>query len=1222
MNFSVYILLQAHDLYHYYKSAHVKYNKLIFTRTITANGIHTTGEDLSLGVFLQYSSNITFRNNNAKSEKVEGYWFRADTKNLDIDTSNLVWGKPLYYFEGSVPQDLSYITDAGAIYMYWVDSATVENITIDNSDIPAGELLLLDDCTNITLRHVNLTNTGFVIFEGGGHHTIEDAHISGTWLAASYTTLRNCSIEGNLPFERASKGNLVENCTIGGMVKVAHYSNNPSSATVRDCTIMGTNPAIWVENGAYLDLINSAFDGDVRLFTPEPAVLNVSWYLDVVVKDDATKNPIEGANVTVKDKYGTEVFSLTTDSNGRIPRQELLEYTQNTSSTIYYTPYTITVTKAGYSTESKTINLTGSAELAFSLKPSGLAQVGWWPYGMAHSLAISGNTLYASSGNTLLVIDVTNPASPVKTGELLGAGDPWPGGPTSGRVYAVSGSHLYVAQHEAGLLIVDVSNQSNPKLVACYHPDGLNINAVAAQENYVYLATNEGLTILDVSNPANPYLIGSLGGFSEGGIVVSGNYLYYNCGNEVKIIDISDKSNPTQVGNYTASGYVYDLAINEATLYASGYGFVDVIDVSNPVSPTKKSTYTDGLDGSYTTIAVWANYLVAAAHDNAVYIVNVSNSSSPVMLAQYNYYGGYPRNPVVSGNFVYLSIHYRGIEVINVTDPSSPKREAVYHSLLNYPANSNKIPFYGRAFRVVTSNNTAYVLDDEGLLIFDVHDSSQPTLKSYLNLDGRGWDLTFKDNLIFAACTWAGFYIIDVSDPSNPVILTHLDPPDYVLSVAVQGDYAYLGYDLISKKSIRVYDISDPSNINFVGEYVLGPAATTDIEYLGDIFVSGNYLYVADGSNGLRILDISDPANISQIGQFNDSKSKTRGVYVSGGCAYITDAYTGLRIIDVSDPINPVLKGTTPSQESITGGYVYSYQVVVSGNYAYLGGGSEGVRVVDVSDPLSPVETGYYDREDTSTVNGVYISSDGLIYVANFAGGLEILSTTITITITEVVATNITSNSATITWQTNEPSTSLVKYGTSPGDYTLQKYDSSPVTYHSITLTDLSADTTYYFVVNSTDEAGNPAQSSEHSFKTNLATGTLIGKVTDKDTGLPIEGALIEANSHQTTTNSTGGYTITLPAGNYTLTASKTGYYSSSTTVEVLANQTTTLNFQLLMIPTIKGDINQDGKVNSLDYSLLVAKWFKTTDITQEDLNKDGIVNVRDLGILMSNWKE
>ncbi|RLE69521.1 MAG: hypothetical protein DRJ45_06545, partial [Thermoprotei archaeon] len=85
----------------------------------------------------------------------------------------------------------------------------------------------------------------------------------------------------------------------------------------------------------------------------------------------------------------------------------------------------------------------------------------------------------------------------------------------------------------------------------------------------------------------------------------------------------------------------------------------------------------------------------------------------------------------------------------------------------------------------------------------------------------------------------------------------------------------------------------------------------------------------------------------------------------------------------------------------------------------------------------------------------------------------------------------------------------------------------------------------------------------EASLGTPLTTGTLKGKVTDKDTGLPIEGALIEANSYQTTTNSSGDYILNLLPGNYTVTASKDGYYSSTATAEILANQTTTLNFQL-----------------------------------------------------------
>ncbi|RLI99161.1 MAG: hypothetical protein DRP08_07515, partial [Candidatus Aenigmatarchaeota archaeon] len=86
--------------------------------------------------------------------------------------------------------------------------------------------------------------------------------------------------------------------------------------------------------------------------------------------------------------------------------------------------------------------------------------------------------------------------------------------------------------------------------------------------------------------------------------------------------------------------------------------------------------------------------------------------------------------------------------------------------------------------------------------------------------------------------------------------------------------------------------------------------------------------------------------------------------------------------------------------------------------------------------------------------------------------------------ISDIQTSYITSNSATITWTTDEPSTSLVKYGTTSGSYPYSQEDTSYTTSHSITLTNLQANTTYYFVVNSTDKAGNSAQSSEDSFTT------------------------------------------------------------------------------------------------------------------------------------------
>ncbi len=76
--------------------------------------------------------------------------------------------------------------------------------------------------------------------------------------------------------------------------------------------------------------------------------------------------------------------------------------------------------------------------------------------------------------------------------------------------------------------------------------------------------------------------------------------------------------------------------------------------------------------------------------------------------------------------------------------------------------------------------------------------------------------------------------------------------------------------------------------------------------------------------------------------------------------------------------------------------------------------------------------------------------------------------------ISAVTSSDLTSSSATISWTTDEESDSVVNYGTdtSLGNTAL---DASLVTSHSIALTGLMADTTYYYEVQSTDSAGNTA---------------------------------------------------------------------------------------------------------------------------------------------------
>jgi len=88
--------------------------------------------------------------------------------------------------------------------------------------------------------------------------------------------------------------------------------------------------------------------------------------------------------------------------------------------------------------------------------------------------------------------------------------------------------------------------------------------------------------------------------------------------------------------------------------------------------------------------------------------------------------------------------------------------------------------------------------------------------------------------------------------------------------------------------------------------------------------------------------------------------------------------------------------------------------------------------------------------------------------------------------ITNVTAANTTTTSTTITWNTDEPSNSLVKYGTEPKNYTSQRFNLENTTSHSITLTELLANTTYYFTANSTDQSEDSNQSSEYTFTTSI----------------------------------------------------------------------------------------------------------------------------------------
>ncbi|PIP73345.1 MAG: hypothetical protein COW88_02285 [Candidatus Lloydbacteria bacterium CG22_combo_CG10-13_8_21_14_all_47_15] len=86
-------------------------------------------------------------------------------------------------------------------------------------------------------------------------------------------------------------------------------------------------------------------------------------------------------------------------------------------------------------------------------------------------------------------------------------------------------------------------------------------------------------------------------------------------------------------------------------------------------------------------------------------------------------------------------------------------------------------------------------------------------------------------------------------------------------------------------------------------------------------------------------------------------------------------------------------------------------------------------------------------------------------------------------------STNATTT-AEISWHTDESATSKVSYSVTTGFFSSSTaikssiFETTLVLTHILKLSDLNASTTYYFIVESSDVAGNTATSSEHSFTT------------------------------------------------------------------------------------------------------------------------------------------
>jgi len=90
----------------------------------------------------------------------------------------------------------------------------------------------------------------------------------------------------------------------------------------------------------------------------------------------------------------------------------------------------------------------------------------------------------------------------------------------------------------------------------------------------------------------------------------------------------------------------------------------------------------------------------------------------------------------------------------------------------------------------------------------------------------------------------------------------------------------------------------------------------------------------------------------------------------------------------------------------------------------------------------------------------------------------------------------------TLAWNTpGDPSTAVVRYGTTPGAYTATANDPISQENHTVVLSGLSPGVRYYYLIESTDRAGNPSTTPEYSAATDADTPHVIATLPDSGDG-------------------------------------------------------------------------------------------------------------------------
>ena len=529
------------------------------------------------------------------------------------------------------------------------------------------------------------------------------------------------------------------------------------------------------------------------------------------------------------------------------------------------------------------------------------------------NVIVSGSNAFVKSTKKVKIIDISDPTSPFLTGEIsLGIYST-----ESINSIAVNDNFVFISSED--FIIYDVSIPSNPTEIARI-TDFLGTKIIIRNNIVYYISftttgnTSNHLHTIDISNPNSPVIIGnlSLSKITDNiqSIVVSNTTAYIASSVEIVAINVTNSSNLIYLGKTNNSTLVWSMKrlalqsnldqyqdMTEIVFCADEYQGFLIIDFSNVSDPCLINTYHFG--SSIQSLSIDENLLALAYGKSLITIPNNFENLSNGNVFSFNQVGSFSLNNSsisdvhVEDDYVYVSLYLFGLGILDVSTPLEPKLIGLFNLTSIDSSIYAKRLFYDKEkdFVVITMANDGYA-------IIDVSNKTNPTLLYH----GEKWradivDVFVSNNLLFIAESYydSGFGIINITNPVNPIWLNYIPFGEIIYDIYIDGDLLFLSTELCP---IKIYDVSNS----------LAPIKLSEIKsdrwHPGQIFVNNSIAFIAQNANGLLAIDVSSPIKPKLLTSYRDHYAGlSYDVVVYNNYIFLADGWDGLEILELVPPV-------------------------------------------------------------------------------------------------------------------------------------------------------------------------------------------------------------------------------------------------------------------------------------------------------------------------------